>query len=374
MTCIECGNEKDEYNYLCKDCYLKSHPIIESRQRLKLHICKMCGAPSVKPDLWYESPSEAEVEEYIIKALIELIDYRYKIKTLTERKIEIIELDEKIFEINEQNDIITGKFSIKGIPDLFLPEISIEEEFSVFIKYRKCHSCQLISVGGGVVAKVQLRCNKRQIDEMKIELNTFFAKYQNTKNQNLVPTEEIQLKDGWDLSYYETHGAEVLAQYLKDNFGAHIIKTKEIITYNRTKNKNVTRTVLSARLPEYLIGDIILFEDRPFQIVQINSTNTKLFDFVNKTLVSKSNESILNLNMTNLYSRTQLTKFQVIALDLNLQSAQLMNLSTYEYLEIRIDDLPYTIEEGIEIFGFIWNEFVFIDQLPPIKQFEQKTM
>ena len=244
----------------------------------------------------------------------------------------------------------------------------------MFIKYRKCHSCQFISVGGGVVAKVQLRCNKRQIDEMKIELNTFFAKYQNTKNQNLVPTEEIQLKDGWDLSYYETHGAEVLAQYLKDNFGAHIIKTKEIITYNRTKNKNVTRTVLSARLPEYLIGDIILFEDRPFQIVQINSTNTKLFDFVNKTLVSKSNESILNLNMTNLYSRTQLTKFQVIALDLILQSAQLMNLSTYEYLEIRIDDLPYTIEEGIEIFGFIWNEFVFIDQLPPIKQFEQKTM
>lgn len=374
MTCIECGNVNDQYNYLCKDCYLRSHPIIETRQRLKLNICKICGAPSVKPDLWYESPLESELEEFLIKALIELIDYKYKIKTLTDKKIEIISIDPKIFEINELNDIIEGKFSISGIPDLFLPEISIQEDFSVYLKYRKCHACQLISNGGAVVAKVQLRCDKRQIDEIKSELNSIFSNFIRAKNLQLVPSEEIQLKDGWDLSYFDTHGAEIIAQHFKDNFGAHIIKTKEIITYNRTKNKNVTRLVLSVRLPEYLIGDVVLFEDRPFQIVQINSTSTKLFDFTNKIIISKSNEIILSLNITNLYSRNQLTKFQVISLDTNLHSAQIMNLSTFEYLEISVDTVSYSIEEGFELFGFMWNDQVYIDQISPIKKIEQNLL
>ncbi len=373
MTCIECGNENDLYNYLCRECYLKSNPIIESRQRLKLNLCKICGAPSVKPDLWYESPTKDQLEIFIINALIELIEYRYKIRTLTEKKVEILEIDERIFDLNEQNDLVEGKFLIKGIPDLFLPEISIEEDFSVFLKYRKCRACQLISNGGAVVAKVQLRCNKRQMDEIETELNSYYSNQVNAKNQNLLPSEEEKLKDGWDLSFYDQRGASVVTQYLKNNFSAHIIKTKEIITYNRTKNKNVTRTVYSVRLPEYLIGDIILFEDRPFQIIQITTVNTKLYDFANKIIDTKSNELILTLNMSNLYSRSQLTKFQVLSFDKSVNSAQLMNLSTYDYIEQSLDDFKYDIEEGFEILGFYWNDNLFIDQIPPFKKINNSS-
>ena len=374
MTCIECGNENDLYNYLCRECYLKTNPIIESRQRLKLNLCKFCGAPSVKPDLWYESPSKDQLDIFIINALIELIEYRYKIRTLTDRKVEILEIDEKIFDLNEQNDIIEGKFSVSGIPDLFLPEISIEEDFSVFVKYRKCRACQLITNGGAVVAKVQLRCNRRQMDEIEVELNRFFSNYENSSNQNLLPSTEEKLKDGWDLSFYDTRGASMLSQHLKNNYAAHIIKTKEVITYNRTKNKNVTRTVYSVRLPEYLIGDIILFEDRPFQIIQINTANTKLYDFSNKTIIAKTNEVILTLKITNLYSKGQLTKFQIISLDDSINSVQLMNLSTFDYIEANITDFKYEIEEGIEILGFLWNDNLFIDQIAPLKRIEQKVM
>ena len=374
MTCIECGKENDLYNYLCRECYLKTNPIIESRQRLKLNLCKFCGAPSVKPDLWYESPSKEQLDIFIINALIELIEYRYKIRTLTDRKVEILEIDERIFDLNEQNDIIEGKFSVTGIPDLFLPEISIEEDFSVFIKYRKCKACQLITTGSAVVAKVQLRCNRRQMDEIEVELNNFFSNFENSRTQNLIPSTEERLKDGWDLSFYDARGALMIAQHLKNNYAAHIIKTKEVITYNRTKNKNVTRTVYSVRLPEYLIGDIILFEDRPFQIIQINTTNTKIYDFSNKTIQTKTNEVILTLNITNLYSRGQLTKFQIISLDNSINSVQLMNLSTFDYMEANITDFKYKIEEGIEILGFLWNDNLFIDQIAPLNKIEQKVM
>lgn len=374
MACIECGSSDDSYNYLCKDCYLKSHPIIESRYRLKLNLCKICGAPSVKPDLWYESPTKEQVELFIINALIELIDYKYKIRTLSERSIQILEIDERIFELNEMNDVVEGKFLLKGIPDLFLPEISIEEDFSVFLKYRKCKACQLISNGGATVAKVQLRCDKRQMSELRIALDSFFSNFTKAKNQSLLPSSEEELKDGWDISYFDTHGAEVLAQFLKENYSAHIIKTKEIITYNRTKNKNVTRTVISTRLPEYLIGDIILFEDKPYQIVQITNKSTKLHDFTNKSVISKTNEIMLNLNITILYSRNELTKLQVISIDNVTNSVQLMNLSTFDYIELNISDLNYEVYEGLEVLGFYWNDTFYIDQLSPVQKFEQKTL
>lgn len=373
MTCIECGNQEDSFNYLCKECYLKSHPLIESRQRLKLHLCKICGAPSVKPDLWYETPPKEQLESYLIGALAELIDYKYKIRTLAERSLTITEIDERLFEINELNDIITGKFLLKGIPDLFLPEISLEEEFTVFVKYRKCKSCQLIANGGATVAKVQLRCNKRQMSEIRIALDSFFSNFTKVENQNLLPSSEEELKDGWDISYFDTHGAEVLAQYLKENFSAHLIKTKEIITYNRTKNKNVTRSVISTRLPEYLIGDIILYEDKPYQIVQISTKSTKLHDFSAKVEVSKTNEIMLGLNITNLYTRNELTKFQVISIDNVINSVQLMNLSTFDYIELNLSDFNYEIYEGLEVSGFYWNDVLFLDRLAPVKPIEQKN-
>ena len=341
---------------------------------LKLNLCKICGAPSVKPDLWYESPSKEQVEIFIISALIELIEYRYKIRTLTDRKVEILEIDERIFDLNEQNDLLEGKFLIKGIPDLFLPEISIEENFNVYIKYRKCKSCQLIANGGAVVAKVQLRCNRRQMDEINTELNAFFGNYTTAKTQSLLPSEEERLKDGWDLSYYDIRGANILTNHFKYNYSAHIIKTKEVITYNRTKNKNVTRTVFSVRLPEYLIGDIILFEDRPYQIVQISNTSTKMYDFENRTTISKSNELILTLNITNLFTRNQLTKFQVISIDKAISSIQLMNLSTFDYQEISSKDINYDVEESQEIFGFYWNENLYIDQISPFKKNEYQIV
>jgi NMD protein affecting ribosome stability and mRNA decay len=365
MPCIECGNEENSYNYLCQECYLKTNPIIESRSRLKLNICKICGSPSVRPDVWYESPQEDQKESFLINSLIELIDYRYKIRTLTDRKIEILEIDERLFEINELVDTVDGLFSIKGIPDLFLPEISVQEPFTVFLKYRKCRNCQLIATGRAVTAKVQIRCIKRQIEQLQLELNTMFSNFQNAKNLTLIPVEEAKLRDGWDLSYYDIKGAIIVSDFLKNQFGAHILKTREIITYDRTKNKNKTRAVFSVRLPEYIIGDIIIFEDRPLQIVEINTVNTKFYDFTTKEILSKSNEQVLTLNINILYSRDQLTKMQVISFNRSDDSVQLMNLSTYEYFELPKSDFKYPIKEGFEVLGFTWNDFIFIDQINP---------
>ena len=75
-----------------------------------------------------------------------------------------------------------------------------------------------------------------------------------------------------------------------------------------------------------------------------------------------------------MYSRSQLTKFQIISIDNKGNSVQLMNLSTFDYEELSLNDFKYKIEEGLEIAGFYWNDELFIDQIPPLKKIEQNSI
>ena len=140
MVCIECGANDDRFNYLCQDCYLKSHPIKESNPRLKIAICKFCTSPSIKPDVWYEfgSDSYIDLKNVINKAITDLVDIRYKIRPLQNKKINIIEVDQLISSFKLEQDILECDISIEGIPEVLLPEIHIEEHVKLFIKYRKC--------------------------------------------------------------------------------------------------------------------------------------------------------------------------------------------------------------------------------------------
>ena len=75
-----------------------------------------------------------------------------------------------------------------------------------------------------------------------------------------------------------------------------------------------------------------------------------------------------------MYIRSELTKFQVISIDSSIQSVQLMNLSTYDYTEKNLSDFKYEIQEGQDVFGFYWNDNLYIDQISPKKLSEHNAV
>lgn len=363
MQCIECGSDNSNYNYLCQDCYLKNYPIIETRPRLKLSLCKLCRTPSIKPDVWYDIGNDANLnkDNIIKKSIVDLIDLKYKVKPIKNKELSIINVDEKIFDQNIPVDYVEGSFKVKGIPDLFLPDISIEEDFSLFIKYKKCMKCQLLATGGAIKYKVQIRVIKKIIDNIDKVISDFY-KSDKIENKNLFPLEESKLKEGWDMSFIDRKGAEILVNYFKINFGAHIIETKETTSYDRIKNKARYRTVISVRLPNYIKGDIIIFEDLPYQILDIKSNSTVLYNFNDKESLDIENDILLKTKIKNIYSKDELAKYQIISIDDYKNSVQIMNLDSFEIKEISKEDFNYEIIEGNEISAFYWDENLFINQ------------
>ena len=363
MSCIECGKPDNRFNFLCQECYLNSNPIIETRPRLKILICRYCMAPSIKTDIWYEfaSTSLIDIKSTISKSIADLIDLRFKIKPLQNKTINILDIDDIINSMKQEEDLIHCNAIIKGIPEFNLPEISVSEYFDVYIKYRKCKSCQLLSTGGAIKAKVQIRCVKKLVKIVENSLNELYDLSKQDSISQYFPLEETKLKDGWDLSFKDRKGADYIVQHFKEQYGVLVIETKETTSYDRIKNKARSRIVFSIRLPPYIPGDIVLIEDLPYQVLKIKSNQTLLFDFAEQTILTKENEFLINSNVKNLYSNDELSKYLVISIDEFLNSFQIMNLSTYEIFEESISSLP-TIKENQEILAFFWEDNLYISR------------
>ena len=57
-----------------------------------------------------------------------------------------------------------------------------------------------------------------------------------------------------------------------------------------------------------------------------------------------------------------------------MNSVQLMNLSTFDYIEISRNDFNYEIDENFDLFGFYWNDNLFMDQIAPFSKKRNQTM
>ena len=357
MACIECGKEDDRFNYLCQDCYLKNHQVIESRSRIKIKICTQCSAAFVRTD-WRLSPEAGGEEAEFKDAISDSILYNYKVKPLKELILHI-ELDNKFVSLFEKPVIVEGQFSLSGKPDAFLPAIQVNEPFNVYIKYRRCHRCSSLDTAGSITVKVQIRGAERQLDEIGKLINIHF------KELGASPSSDVTLKDGWDLSFHNTaaQAAFSLTDILRDGYGAQIIKTKETTGYDRIKSKSKTRTVISVRLPRFLPGDIVTKMEQPYQLLSVTGKTIKVYNYLEQEKINWDKELMWDSRTRLLLTREQLTTFQIFAIETRTNSLQVMNLSSYEMYEMSINLYAGDLVEGIEIKGFIWEDKIFPSQL-----------
>ncbi len=358
MTCIDCGKEDHQYNYLCQDCYLKTNQVIESRPRIKIKICKQCSAAFVRTE-WRPSPEAGLEEKSFEEAIADSIMYNYKIKPLKEFELHI-EFDETYSSYTEASfPIVKGIFALSGKPDAFLPLIQITEPFSVYIKYRRCHSCANLETAGTAALKVQIRGAERQLNEISEVTNQHFREHK------VSPSADVTLKDGWDLSFHNTaaRAGSSLTDLLKDEYGAILIKTQETIGYDRIKSRSKVRSVISVRLPSFLTGDIIAKEDKPFQLLSIRGKSIKVYNFLEMVKQIWDKEVIWDSRTKMLLPREELVTFQLFTIDNRTHSLQFMNLSSYEIYEVLQKQYTGKLEEGTEVKGYIWNDQLYLSQV-----------
>lgn len=360
--CVSCGKPDDKFGYLCQECYLKEHPIILSRPRLRLTLCRKCGT-FLASSVWRPSPDPDHLGQFLVDAVAETISNKYKFRQVQEQELNILEIDERLLNWEEGPDVIEGRFELMGRPDPFFPTIRIEEEFTMYIRYRSCSFCQQVASGGMINAKIQIRGAERQLDHISTVLKEYFDEIKRSGSPGEHPIKQEETKDGWDISFTSSRTPETIASLLKEEYGAMLIRTNETITYDRMKSKAKTRLVISARLPNFLRGDIILYRDQPFQLFNVRGTQTTLFDFGAGEVVLWDNKQLWDTRTKLLYPYEELQKFQVFSIQEHTGTAELMNMATFEMHELTLDKFSRPPAEGTEVRGFYWSDAFYIDKI-----------
>ena len=356
MVCVECGSERSDFNYLCEICYLKSHPLIILRNRIKLTLCKICLTPVGPSGNWDKQLLIEYKLEQILNTISQFIQKNYKLtKGISSLKVNFRDFS----DINDIHDLLPNTVEIdlhiSASPDPFLPEINFKESNTVFLKYKTCIHCQNVGQPTSINGKLQVRGIKLWKAEVSKIIDDFVQKYTNEKKIEFLPIKIEELKDGIDVSFSSKNPVEILASEFQHKFATQNIKTDETISYDHVKSKSKKRLVISVRLPPYTPGDVIKGPNTILQIMSINGIKSKGYDYDKNSIIDVDN-NILWDNTFYLFSPFKnLKKFQIINLDKHNKLINLMDLETFqEYEEILSSNL--VIDKDNTVLGFIYEK------------------
>ena len=130
QRCIECGEEQEFFNHLCRSCYLESHPILKSKKELSLVACLRCGILLISghwSKFYLNDLDSVDIHAKLENLIFQEWEFYYRPKKL---KIQSIEL---IFNEDEEIEAVNGTVDISASPDVFVPLITISEDFIINI-------------------------------------------------------------------------------------------------------------------------------------------------------------------------------------------------------------------------------------------------
>jgi nonsense-mediated mRNA decay protein 3 len=356
MVCVDCGSEQSNFNFLCENCYLKSHPIVILRNRIKLTLCKICQTPVGPSGNWDKQLIIDQKYDQLLNAISQSIQKKYKLaKGISSLRIELKDFSDIISINNVLPNIVEIDLHITASPDPFLPELNFTETANVFIKYRTCIHCQNVGQPTTINGKLQIRGLKSWKTEINKIIDNFVQKYDSEKKVDFLPVKIEELKDGIDISFSNKNSVEILASEFQQKFATQNIKTDETISYDHVKSKSKQRSVISVRLPPYKLGDVIQGPNKLLQIISINGVKSKGYDYDKKKFIDVDS-SILWDNTFHLFLPFEnLKKFQIINLDNYNKLINLMDLETFqEYEETLFSNLIIGKEQIV--LGFIYEK------------------
>ena len=352
MGCINCGAADNSYNYLCQNCFLDDHPVILNRGRLKLTVCNVCRTPVGLNGNWESQVPLEDLNHQLIMQLLNLVNREYKLaRGIKDLQLQLEEVDETYFDPLEYPEQVQALIMITGQPDPFLPPITIHEPIIINMKYKTCIHCLNKEQPTSIKGKIQIRGVERWKKEIQDVIEQYIADIKRKGNLDQLPIKTENSKDGIDINFGTKAPVETLSGILHEKYAAFLIKTNEAISYNRIKSKTTYRLVISARMPRFKIGDIIKGPNFLIQILSMTGRRVRGYEYYHNEERELNNELMWD-NLTNLFLEyNDFPHFQVLHINPQSHSIQLMTMKNYEIFEISLDLCP-DVNIGNYILGF----------------------
>jgi NMD protein affecting ribosome stability and mRNA decay len=354
--CIACGSNEVFFENLCERCYLESHPILKQKKELNIIVCNSCELLSINRQWtnFYLSDFGTEaLNSVLCTFLTQQWDFYYRPK---ESEIQHLELNQ---DINSSMSSINGVIDLKASPDVFVPLLTISETFKINLDWDNCIECRK-RLSGSYKSKIQIRTQKAiqniELEQWASEIENLSQSYLMTDGKN--PLFRIEyLKSGIDALFQSKSVANSVGRIFAKKHGGIVSVTTEFAGFDKSKWKEYPRIpVVLITLPNFNLGDFVLYNNYPVQIQSFMDSKVEYWDFNKKEWYKIPIKSFMDSKPKILEKKVK--KFQIISFEENAKIAQIMDNDTFEIHYIDSSDIN-NLSEG-EFFSGIFHNGILI--------------
>ncbi|HIP17079.1 MAG TPA: hypothetical protein EYG76_02100, partial [Methanothermococcus okinawensis] len=209
-------------------------------------------------------------------------------------------------------------------------------------------------------ATVQVRAMNRFLtDDERKELDDFVRREVEKrlkKDRMSFISKFIPQKEGLDYQIGSMGGARNIVSAIKSKYGGKVNETAKLVGVEKDTGKNQYRITIVIRIPEYKIGDIIEYNNKPYRVVSINENKLYLEGLTGKrekislqwNVVEKNTKLLCKENECSTATVISISPKTIIAMDNE-------NYEVYDY-----DNVFQNIKEGDILRIFKYNNVNYV--------------
>ncbi|WP_340818586.1 60S ribosomal export protein NMD3 [Methanolobus sp. WCC4] len=328
--CPKCGKGTPRlFQGRCKSCFLENFTLAEIPQVLHAKICATCGARNVR-NRWV---NEGSLEDIVIQTAEDAL-FVHEMAGDIELYIEPHARTPYLYKVHIEVDA-------NVLDEMFHQDLETE----IRVVREACDMCSRIS-GGYFEAIIQIRAaNRIPTDEEKNECLEIAAvvleRLCNKGDRLAFISSSLEIKEGTDLYVGSSNAARHICREITSRLGGTFTESASL--QGMKDGKNVYRTTLSLRLPEFMPQDIIEHKGRVIEVRKFGKNVTGIDIETGSRFTGKADELE---GATLLTKRKDLRKTMLVAIEND--DLLVLDPDTYETVTIK-KPVMFNAEAGTEI-------------------------
>lgn len=318
MFCVKCGAENTEtINGLCLDCFLNGRKLISMPHHVDLFRCANCEEFSIR-DNWVKRTQDEAITQVALNTLAIIPEAKLvSVGTMIETQ------EDKTFVVHVQADLEIGGEMVTD-----------ESSVIVRLKNAVCKRCSR-QLGSYYEAILQIRSGEKNLsDELRDEVVrwiTASVESQSKTNRQLFITKVQQVPGGVDIYISSISLGKALTRELSDIYGAEIKESSSLVGVS-SDGQEVYRVTFLIRMPAYHVGDIILYNERPYKLNSVGKTGGKAIDIATFRETSIKRSELMEVKI--IAKASELPEVTVVSR--SESEIQVLHPRNYSTLDVRI--------------------------------------
>ena len=327
--CVKCGRDCEEsLNGMCIDCWLDGRKLTQLPHHVDLRVCTNCGEFAFG-DRWVKKDMEEAITDAAVNAL-EVI-----------RDAEIVEISTEL----DCQDPYVYVVTVYTVCNVMGYETEDKASTIVRIKNNVCKRCSR-QLGSYYEAILQIRTGAKGTlsPELREETLAFTENYVHRAaltNKSLFITKMEIVTGGVDVYLSSIALGKNLAKEFSEVYSAETKESPKLVGQT-TDGQDMYRLTYLVRLPEYHVGDVVIFEKRYCKLVRLSGNGARILDLMDfrEKSVRKS-----DLTEIRLYEKAGALKEATVVSNTGSE-IQVLHPDNYSTVDLRVPE-GYEVGESV---------------------------